>query len=70
MNEPYEQLASELDRIPNGFPRTASGVELKLLAKLFTPEDAALASTLSMEAKSLTEIAEENGLDGARTNPG
>lgn len=63
MNEHYEQLANELDRIPNGFPRTKSGVELKLLAKLFTPEDAALASTLSMEAKSLTEIADENGLD-------
>lgn len=63
MNNPYEKLASELDRIPNGFPRTESGVELRLLAKLFTAEDAALASTLSMDAKSLSEIAEENGMD-------
>ena len=63
MNKHYERLASELDRIPNGFPRTRSGVELKLLARLFTPEDAALASTLRMEAKSLGEIAEENGMD-------
>ena len=62
MNNMYEKLANELDRIPNGFPRTKSGVELKLLAKLFTPEDAALAATLRMEPKSLTEIAEENKL--------
>ncbi len=60
MNNNYEKLADELDRIPNGFPRTKSGVELKLLAKLFTPEDAALAATLRMKSKSLTEIAEEN----------
>ncbi|MEA3462358.1 MAG: hypothetical protein U9R49_10795 [Bacteroidota bacterium] len=63
MNNNYEKLANELDRIPNGFPRTKSGVELKLLAKLFTPEDVALASTLTMEPKSLTEIADENGIE-------
>ncbi len=60
MNKNYEKLANELDRIPNGFPRTKSGVELKLLARLFTPDDAALASTLSMEPKSLKEIALKN----------
>ena len=63
MNNNYEMLANELDKIPNGFPRTKSGVELKLLAKLFYPEDAALAATLSMEPKSLIEIAEENGIE-------
>ncbi len=63
MNNNYEKLANELDRIPNGFPRTKSGVELKLLAKLFSPEDAALAATLSMNPKSLIEIAEENGIE-------
>jgi len=63
MNNNYEKLANELDRIPNGFPRTKSGVELKLLARLFTLEDAALAATLSMEPKSLTLIAGENELD-------
>lgn len=34
-----------------------------MLAKLFTPEDAALASSLNMEGKSLREIADENGMD-------
>jgi ferredoxin len=65
MNNNYEKLANELDRIPNGFPRTKSGVELRLLAKLFTSDDAALATTLRMEPKSLTEIAVENKLEEA-----
>ena len=51
MNKVYEKLADELNRIPNGFPRTESGTELKLLAKLFSVEDADLASTLSMEPR-------------------
>ena len=67
MNNDYKKLAEELDRIPNGFPGTESGVELKLLAKLFTPEDAALASSLSLEPRSLKEIAEANGLEEAET---
>ncbi len=62
MNKVYEKLADELNRIPNGFPRTESGTELKLLAKLFSVEDAGLASTLSMEPKALKEIAEQNKL--------
>lgn len=57
MNDVYARLADELNRIPNGFPRTQSGVELKLLAKLFTPEDARLATFLSMEPQSVKEIA-------------
>ena len=67
MNNPYEKLAEELDRIPNGFPRTKSGVELKLLAKLFSAEDATLASTLRLAPKSLEEIARENGMEETET---
>ena len=39
----YRKLAERLDAIPNGFPETESGVELKLLAKIYSPEEAALA---------------------------
>ena len=60
MNEAYQKLADELDRIPNGFPRTESGVELKLLAKLFTLTEANMASTLSLEPLTIQEIAEMN----------
>ena len=38
----YERLADALDRLPNGFPRTASGAEIRLLQKIFAPQEAAL----------------------------
>jgi NAD-dependent dihydropyrimidine dehydrogenase PreA subunit len=60
--DPYQKLAECLDRIPNGFPKTESGIELKLLAKLFTPEEAALASSLSLELRSVKDIAAMNGM--------
>ena len=44
MSEPvYRSLAQTLHSLPNGFPPTETGVELRLLAKIFTPEEAALA---------------------------
>ena len=58
----YQKLAERLDQIPNGFPKTESGIELKLLAKLFTQEEAALASTLSLEWQPVRDIASRNGL--------
>ena len=58
----YQKLAERLDQIPNGFPKTDSGIELRLLAKLFTPEEAALASTLSLDFLSVEAIAFMNDL--------
>ncbi len=60
MIDVYELLANKLDKIPNGFPRTRSGVELKLLAKLFTDTEARMGSTMSTEPKSLQQLAEAN----------
>jgi len=40
----YERLADALDRLPNGFPRTASNKEIRILKKIFSPEEASLAS--------------------------
>lgn len=57
MENPYEKLAQRLDQTPNGFPRTASGVELRLLAKLFTPEEAALAAELTLQPETAEELA-------------
>jgi len=62
LDEIYRNLAEQLNRIPNGFPPTASGVELKLLAKLFSPEQARLATTLSLEYQTINEIADKNGI--------
>ena len=37
VDESYERLADALDRLPNGFPRTPSHVEIRLLKKIFSP---------------------------------
>lgn len=42
----YKQLAEHLDDLPAGFPPTESGVELRILRRLFTPEEAELATKL------------------------
>jgi len=51
MENIYKQLARVLDKIPEGYPETASGVELKILAELFTPEEAELACHLDLEPR-------------------
>jgi ferredoxin len=66
-NDVYHQLAQRLDAIPNGFPATKSGVELLLLAKIFTPEQAALAAAMRMDYESADEIAARVGVDVRET---
>jgi ferredoxin/DNA-binding Lrp family transcriptional regulator len=44
----YEKLVQHLDDLPGGFPRTESGVEVRILRRLFTPEDAELALHLTL----------------------
>lgn len=44
----YERLAQHLDDLPAGFPRTESGVEIRILRQLFTLEDAKLAVKLTL----------------------
>src|ERR1035437_1255357 len=39
----YRQLQQHLDRMPVGFPATESGVEIRILRQLFTPEEAEIA---------------------------
>lgn len=56
-DEVYDLLADALDKLPNGFPRTPSNVEIPLLKKLFTPEEARLAGSLTMEYESADKIA-------------
>ncbi len=62
MDNIYKELAHRLDEIPNGFPETKSGVELKLLAKLFSPPEAKLAAGMSLESQTISTIAEKNGI--------
>ena len=59
----YRKLARRLDAIPNGFPATESGVELRLLAKIFAPEEAALAAVMRLAWEPATDIAARAGAD-------
>jgi Na+-translocating ferredoxin:NAD+ oxidoreductase subunit B len=58
MHHAYLKLAEKLDQIPNGYPKTQSGAELKILAKLFSIEQAELACFLSIDPLSIKEIAD------------
>lgn len=60
---PYKQLAERLDALPNGFPSTEDGIELGLLEKLFTPDEAALAAQLRVTKETPAQIAERTGRD-------
>lgn len=59
----YRQLAERLNALPNGFPSTESGVELRLLAKIFTPEEAAVAVQLRLTRETPEQIAARIGSD-------
>ena len=53
----YRRLQRHLDDMPVGFPATESGVELRLLRQLFTPEEAESALLLSAVPEPLERIA-------------
>jgi len=56
-NNPYKSLATRLDQLPNGYPATADGAELRLLEAIYTPEEAALAAELRLTLETASEIA-------------
>jgi len=63
--EAYKKLAERLDALPNGFPPTENGAELRLLAKLFTSEEAELVSQLRLTKEVPEQLAERLGRDKA-----
>lgn len=64
--EMYLTLAKVLDTLPNGFPKTESGVEIKLLKRIFRPEDTELFCDLKLSLETAEQISERTGraLDG------
>ncbi len=54
--EIYQKLRQHFDKMPVGFPKTESGIELKVLQHLFTPEEAELATKLNFIAEPLEKI--------------
>ena len=61
--DPYRLLAERLDNLPNGYPPSPDGLEIKLLQRLFTPQEAQLAAQLRLTMESSQQIAERTGGD-------
>jgi len=67
IKDPYKSLAERLDALPNGFPPAPEGAELRLLEKLYTPEEAALAAELRLTLETPAQLADrliETGWEG------
>jgi len=61
----YQDLRKHLDKLPIGMPVTESGVEIRILQHLFTPEEAKMATELSMIPEPLKRVhkrAEKTGI--------
>lgn len=65
MDGAFKDLAKKLDDMPNGYPATESGVELRILAKLFTADEARLACSMQTEPLLPREISVRAGLEEA-----
>ncbi len=63
----YRRLAEHLDRLPGGFAPSDTGAELRLLRRLFSPEEAELATHLTLDREEAQLIAERAGLPPAET---
>ena len=62
-DEVYTRLREFLDRLPGGYPETDTGVEIRILKKLFSPEDAELTMKLKPEPEDPSSVAERLGMD-------
>ncbi|MBU2547901.1 MAG: 4Fe-4S binding protein [Proteobacteria bacterium] len=59
----YEKLRQQLDQYSCGYPATRSGVELRILQKLFTEEEAEMFLQMSLSIESPEEVARRTGRD-------
>lgn len=65
VRDPHQELAKYLNTLPAGYPPTENGLEIQLLQRLFTKEEAALALHLSLINASPSVIARRAGLPPA-----
>ena len=65
MTDVYKRLAEKLDDLPNGYPATESGIELKVLKKIFTEDEAGITCALKLKPEKPEQIAERLGRDPA-----
>jgi electron transport complex protein RnfB len=57
MTDVYQRLANHLDNLPGGFPPTESGVELRILKRLFSKMEAEIVPGLTMMPEPVSAIA-------------
>lgn len=62
-DDAYTLLRQFLDQFPLGFPATASGVEMKILKKLFSEEEARVAVLLTPFPENVQSIAKRTGME-------
>jgi electron transport complex protein RnfB len=65
----YRKLAEHLDTLPDGFPPSETGADLRLLARLFTPQEAELAVHLTLDREPVQVIAGRAGLPLDQVEP-
>ena len=58
----YGKLREHLDKLPGGYPATESGVEIRILKRLFTPEQAELALYTTLMPEPAGAIAQRAGI--------
>jgi electron transport complex protein RnfB len=62
-DNPYQRLAQRLDELPNGYPPTENGAELRVLEYLFSPQEAAIAAQLRLTKETPAQLATRIGGD-------
>jgi len=69
MTDVYQRLANYLNDLPAGFPPTENGVELRILKRLFSRQEAQIAPGLTMMPEPVAAIAQRLGRDKAELAP-
>lgn len=59
----YQNLAKRLNELPNGFPPTPDGAEIRLLSALFSEEEAELTAHLRLTLETADQVADRLGMD-------
>lgn len=67
MSDIYEQLRQRLDDMGTGYPATESGVEIRILKKIFTPADAEMFLMMTPLLESPASVAERLNLSAPET---
>ncbi len=57
----YRELQQHLNRLPVGFPASASGADIRLLKHIFTPTQARIAARLCLDPMNLDQIFSNTG---------